>query len=85
MASRYSKSAHQKYRAEYTSEWPCIIKSSRESYVFCKTCVVDFSIKHGGKYDITKHMKTSKHIDKCKIMQQCQPMSNALAKFLVSI
>ena len=58
MASSNSKSAHQKYRAEYTSEWPCIIKSSRECYVFCKTCVTEFSIKHGGKYDITKHMKT---------------------------
>ena len=39
------------------------MKPSRkgENYVQCTTCHVDFSIAHSGSYDITHHIKSSKH------------------------
>ena len=45
MASSSKKEAQQRFRPEYTVEWPFIRKSQREYYVYCKICGVDFSIK----------------------------------------
>ena len=69
MASSSKKEAQQRFRTEYSMEWPFITKSQREYYVHCKICGVNFSIKHSGKYDITKHMSTPKHVNNCKAME----------------
>lgn len=54
--------SNQKYRTEYTDKWPVIVKSRRgENYVYCCVCRVDFSIKHSGMYDISRHVECQRH------------------------
>lgn len=52
----------QSYRETYSVEFPCIKKSVRGTkYAFCSVCSSDISISHGGKSDITLHLKSQKH------------------------
>lgn len=52
----------QKFRHEYTVEWPSIIQSSKSTeYAFCTVCSRDFSIAHGGRNDCRKHIDTKLH------------------------
>ena len=83
MASSSRKEAQQRFRPEYSVKWP-FIRKSREYHVFyCKMCGCDFSIKHSGKYDITKHMGNPKHVNNCKSVKTHQSMSKALGKLVV--
>ena len=60
----------QKFLDYYTKTWPFIKRSSSgENYVRCDTCNTDSTIKHGGKFDIMRHIKTSKHVKKSEIIQ----------------
>lgn len=53
----------QRFRAEYTAEWPFIVASKKgEIHVaHCIYCNAEFSICHGGKSDISQHLKTRAH------------------------
>ena len=53
---------HQKFKEEYHSKYPFIIKSDKgSSYAKCTICASDINICHGGINDINKHISTSKH------------------------
>ena len=53
---------HQKFKEEYHSKYPFIIKSDKgPSYAKCTICASDINICHGGINDINKHISTSKH------------------------
>ena len=56
------QNANQKFRPEYSEKWPFIVRCSKEHYVHCKVCGTDFSIKHAGKYDITRHVQCPKSV-----------------------
>lgn len=52
----------QKFKSDYSIMWP-FVKASRvsENHAFCSTCAVDFSIAHGGRDDVRKHVRSKKH------------------------
>lgn len=53
----------QKYLTEYEIKYPVVRKSNiGDTYAFCKLCQCDFSVGHSGLGDVTKHVKTAKHI-----------------------
>lgn len=60
--SKRSRLSCQKYRQEYTTEWP-FIKTSQisDSHAYCEYCRTDFSVKHGGRHDCIVHVGTKKH------------------------
>lgn len=54
----------QKFREEYTKEWPCLVRSSKSlSHIFCSICGRDFSVAHGGRDDCRKHVSSTIHKD----------------------
>lgn len=54
----------QKFRKEYTLEWPCLIKSSKsDQHVFCTVCSRDISINHAGRDDCRRHTLSKVHVD----------------------
>lgn len=57
-----SKKYESVYRNAFSVEFPCI-KESRKgtTYAFCCLCRCDFSVAHGGKGDLIKHVQTKKH------------------------
>lgn len=58
----------QKYRGDYTNEWPCLLRSSKSvSHVFCVVCNRDFSVAHGGRDDCRKHVSSKMHADFVKL------------------
>ena len=44
----------------------------------CKVCGSNFSIKHAGKFDITRHVQCPKHIQRTKDV----PLSKSLEDFV---
>lgn len=52
------------FNAELEKKHPFLEKAKNKtnSDVHCKTCKAEFSVANGGKADIEKHIKTSKHI-----------------------
>ena len=75
------QNASQKFRPEYSEKWSFIVRCSREHYVHCKVCGSDFSIKHAGKYDITRHVQCPKHIQRTKDV----PLSKSLEDFVKAV
>ena len=59
-----SRQKWQKYRPEYTRTYEYTSPSLKgEHHARCTLCVADFSIKHSGSFDITRHQLTKKHKD----------------------
>ena len=53
---------NQRYRVEYTKEWPEIQASKlADTMVFCTTCSFDLSVAHGGRNDIKRHIESNRH------------------------
>ena len=53
----------QRFRPEYCIEFPCLMKSTREHYAYCKYCKQDLSIQHGVRDEhtyATKQLKSAK-------------------------
>ena len=66
----HGKHKGQQFLDSYTKEWPFIERSHLgDNYVRCKTCNSYFLIQHSGKYDIGRHVKTSKHAKSSKCIQ----------------
>ena len=64
----------------YIGTYPFITHSKLgKGYVHCKSCKCDFSTKHGGKYDIARHMQTEKHKKYSQYMES--PNINKLEKY----
>lgn len=50
------------FKEEYTVNFPFITRSKKgSSFAFCLDCGLDFSIAHGGKNDISSHVKSKRH------------------------
>ncbi|KAJ8049985.1 Zinc finger BED domain-containing protein 5 [Holothuria leucospilota] len=57
-----TKTVDQKYKDAYSAEWPVIRKSQKgDTYAFCTSCTMDFSVSHGGRNDCLKHVSTDRH------------------------
>ena len=82
MVNTKKAKACQKFRPEYSVLWPFIVRSSREYYAYCNICRGEFSIKHAGKFDISRHIKCSKHVDIAKSVQQSESLSKSLEQFV---
>ena len=67
------------FKIAWTNEF-YFIKHSRKGnkLSFCEFCRTDFSVKHGGHSDVTKHVGTAKHKGNAKDIQS----SRSLAMFL---
>ena len=55
----------QPFLGSYTTKWQCIKQSQTKNvpgYAFCTVCGCDFSVAHGGKDDVRRHIDSAKHI-----------------------
>lgn len=69
----------QKYRHEYTKEWPCLIASSlAPEYVFCTICSKDVTISHGGRDDCRRHIATTVHTNNANARDLKKKMASYL-------
>lgn len=60
----------QVFRSAYSTQFSCILKSDKgEKHAFCTVCRCDINISHGGKNDITNHLKCAKHVSNLKDQQ----------------
>ncbi len=52
----------QKYRVEYSNEFPELTKSKiSDLYIYCMACRKDFTISHGGRDDCRRHVDSPTH------------------------
>ena len=77
----YSLKIHIFHKLDVTEKWPFIVRCSKEHYVHCKVCGSNFSIKHAGKFDITRHVQCPKHIQRTKDV----PLSKSLEDFVKAV
>lgn len=79
MALIKTKQYFQAYKEYYSKDFPSI-KASREGekFAFCEICWSDFSISHGGKFDVSRHLKTFKHLEYAKSSSTCRKLDNFL-------
>ncbi|KAK0050591.1 hypothetical protein Bpfe_019928 [Biomphalaria pfeifferi] len=62
-----SKKRIQKFRKEYTDEFPYILPARHCEYsAFCEICCSQFTVKYAGKYDITRHIASATHTSLAK-------------------
>ena len=67
----------QKFLNEYKQLFPCFSNSKRgDSFAWCSICAVDISVAHGGKGDLSKHVKSNKHLELAKISQTHRQLTN---------
>ena len=60
--------SYQTFKDCYSKEFPCIKASSKgEKYAFYTYCWSSFTISHGGRSDITKHVRKKKHVGKVEL------------------
>ena len=63
-SSKSKSQRKQMFREEYSTRWPCIIRSKLDDFTArCTVCQCDFTISHGGANDITAHIKRKKHLN----------------------
>ena len=57
----------QKYRTEYTKEWPVLRRSKKSDYhVYCEPCKSEISVQYGGRDDCRRHINSAKHRDNAR-------------------
>ena len=66
------KTTHQNFREEYyTEKFLCVVRSTQIKHVKCSACFFsswDFSVAHGGMYDVEQRVNLKHHINKGKAM-----------------
>jgi hypothetical protein len=66
------------FKTAWTDEFHFIKHSQKGNKIaFCKFCRTDFSIKHRGHSDVTKHVGTAKHKGNAKDAQSSKMQQNA--------
>ena len=65
-----------KLTKDLLKEFPFLHKGSSESDVRCNTCSSTFSIAHGGRNDIERHINTDKHNNVVKSLSSGSSISN---------
>jgi hypothetical protein len=53
---------NQSILSKYHEDFPCLVSSKKgKQFAHCTVCDTHFSVKHGGKYDCSRHMKSLSH------------------------
>ena len=64
-----------------TKAYPCIVPSKVSSlYAMCSVCECDFLISHGGFNDVSRHVKSMRHITKGQSLDNCSKMTSFFSK-----
>jgi len=72
------RKAEQKFIHAYHQKYACLVPSRKGPFdAFCTTCKADFSCKHGGLFDCTRHCESKSHKEKAKATT-CLPMTEFL-------
>lgn len=72
-----TKTVDQKFRKEYHEKFSFITRSTQsDSHAFCTICRVNFSVSHGGMYDVKKHIATDSHTSKNRALEQNHTISS---------
>lgn len=67
---------HSSFQQAFTKEFPCIISSKKGStFAMCTVCNCEFSVAHGGKTDVVKHVNTKKHLEKAASIEKNEKIS----------
>lgn len=75
-STKMSKKYNAVFRSVYKEEFPCLSESRKgQTYAFCNICRCDFSVSHGGKSDILKHVQTKKHKESLQCVESNQKLS----------
>lgn len=70
-----------RFKSSWTEEFPSIIQSHVDSnHAFCKACRVDFNIGHGGKDDVSQHVKSQRHVPAAEAQRGTPSMTTYIAK-----
>ena len=76
-----SKSRKQTFRQEYTTRWPCNVRSKKDVFTArCELCNSDFHISHGGANDIQAHLNRKKHVSLASSAASCQDLGQFFKK-----
>jgi hypothetical protein len=71
----------QRYLASYALELPGIqVSTISKEHAFCSICSVDFSVAHGGRNDVSKHVKGKKHEERVLASKNSYTMKQFLNK-----
>lgn len=77
MSCAGKKQYWQSFREDYAKEFPFIIKSERgNKFAFCSICRCDLNISHGGKNDISNHVKSGKHTTYAKNIESSRKINS---------
>ncbi len=75
--TRGGKQWKQKFKSDYTRDFPCIKVSRKGNFhAYCSVCNCDFSIQHGGRDDIKRHIDTRKHTQNANSAAHSQPLTS---------
>ena len=73
--------SEQHFLPAYTAEWPAVVRSKLDQFhAYCTLCQRDFSVRHGGRFDIQRHLKTAKHLSYKVSIESTQPIGEFFNK-----
>ncbi|XP_063765200.1 zinc finger BED domain-containing protein 5-like [Eleginops maclovinus] len=68
--------SEQRFKLEYNAEWPTITRSKLDDFhAYCMLCKTDFSVRHGGRHDVEKHIRTAKHTSYKAAVEATRPIA----------
>ncbi|XP_063761556.1 uncharacterized protein LOC134879144 [Eleginops maclovinus] len=68
--------SEQRFKLEYNAEWPTITRSRLDDFhAYCMLCKTDFSVRHGGRHDVEKHIRTAKHTSYKAAVEATRPIA----------
>lgn len=71
----------QLFLPSYTKAYPCVQASKvAKTHARCTVCEFDFSVKHGGFDDVSKHVKSGRHIAKGQALASSSQLTNFFQK-----
>lgn len=71
------KAYEQKFRALYSTKYPCIVSSKVSTgHARCEVCELDFKICHGGLDDVKRHCDSKRHKEKSAALQNVPRVTN---------
>lgn len=80
-SNKSSKSYFQTFKESYTNDFPSIQKSSKGvKFAFCYICRNDFSISHGGRNDVFRHVNGPKHKENVKCAESTSKLTTFFKK-----
>ena len=61
------KAYQQQFKACYRTDFPFVVSSKKgQTFAYCVVCHSDFSIAHGGRFDVSRHSQGKAHKEKEK-------------------